>query len=170
MPVVDASGRVVGVVGEADLLRWSVVPDPRASLIHLPSEPADPPRFVDEVMSRHPITVSEDADVTEAVELMISTVVKSLPVLGHGRILVGIISRRDLVHRLARSDDLIKATLEALLRELGVTWETSVDEGVATVTGPVGRRAHELARSAACTVEAVRSVHVYDEGEQSPRS
>ena len=121
LPVVDSRGRPVGVVSEADLLRRSVLRDPRATLSRTPDQPADAPRRVEDVMSRHLVTVIGDADVAEAVELMTSSSVKSLPVLDARRRPIGVISRHDVVHMLARPDRAIAADLDALFEEMGST-------------------------------------------------
>jgi len=49
------------------------------------------------------LTVTADDDVAQVVELMRGTVLKSLPVLLHDR-LVGMVSRRDVVRAIARGE------------------------------------------------------------------
>jgi len=163
IPVVDARGRIVGVVGEADLLRDAVPHDPRARLSLLPDgsdEPPEPARYVDQVMTRHPLVVTADADVAEAVEIMTSTVVKSLPVVDPRERVVGVISRRDVVHRLARADESLGRSVTELLRELDTGWSATAEDGVVLVVGPSTWRERELARTAAATVAGVRSVEI----------
>jgi len=163
MPVVDAAHRVIGVVSEADLVREAVLPDPRARLLTATEPRPEPPGVVDEVMSRHPMTVRGDTDVAEAVELMISTTVKSLPVVDeHGRV-VGVVSRRDVVHALARPDDEIRAQVDELFGQLGVDWDVRVDEGRVVVDGPVSARDRTIATTTVTTVPGVRSVHLAEE-------
>ncbi|MDX6302550.1 MAG: hypothetical protein QOF53_3764 [Nocardioidaceae bacterium] len=166
-PVIDRQDRVVGVVSEADLLRASVVHDPRAHLAPVAEAPRDLARYVGEVMTRQAVVIEPDADVAEAVDLMIRTTVKSLPVVDDRQRLVGMISRHDVVHRLARADALIKRSVDELLDELGVSWLATVDEGVVTVRGPQSSREHELARTAAATVAGVRSVEIVAQGPTS---
>jgi CBS domain-containing protein len=86
---VDESGRPLGVVSEADLLREA-----------LGREGHD---TVGDIMTCHVLSVSADDDLVDAFALMDGTAVKSLPVLLHGRV-VGVLSRRDLVAALARGD------------------------------------------------------------------
>src|SRR4029079_2056734 len=90
---------------EADLVRESLPPDPRAHMIP-PAEDPRParPRTVGEAMNRHPAAVHGDTDLADAVELMTSTAVKSLPVVDGRGCVVGMVSRRDVVHLLARDD------------------------------------------------------------------
>jgi CBS domain len=91
---------------------------------------------------------------------MTSTAVKSLPVVDEQQRLVGMISRHDVVHQLARAHGLIKESVDELLDELGLGWLATVDAGVVTVEGPRSWREHELARTAAATVAGVRSVEI----------
>jgi len=166
-PVVDSKHHVVGVLSEADLLRASVLHDPRARMSPVAEESGDVARYVEDVMTRHPMVIEPDADVAEAVELMTSTAVKSLPVVDARQRLVGMISRHDVVHRLARADELIKESVDELLDQLGVGWLTTVDDGMVSVQGPRSRRERDLARTAAATVAGVRSVDIL---ESAPRS
>ena len=160
MPVVDADGRIVGVVSEADLVREAVAQDPRAHMMPSGEPPLESPRTVAEVMSRHPLTVTADTDLAEAVDLLTSSAVKSVPVVDERRRTVGMLSRRDVVHALARTDDRIETELDELFRELGGTWSVTVDEGRVTVEGVADAQARALAETAAATVTGVRSVHV----------
>jgi len=160
MPVVDADGRIVGVVSEADLVREAVAQDPRAHMMPSGEPPLESPRTVAEVMSRHPLTVTADTDLAEAVDLLTSSAVKSVPVVDERRRTVGMLSRRDVVHALARTDDRIEAELDELFRELGGSWSVTVDEGRVTVEGVADAQARALAETAAATVTGVRSVHV----------
>lgn len=161
MPVVDGHSRIVGVVSEADLVREALPPDPRAHMIP-PAEDPHParPHMVGEVMNRHPVTVHGDADLADAVELMTSTAVKSLPVVdGRGRVL-GMVSRRDVVHLLARDDQRIEREVDELYREAGVDWLVRVDDGTVTVEGPDDRSSRAIATSLAATVAGVTDVRI----------
>ena len=161
MAVVDGESRIVGVVSEADLIREALPPDPRAHMIP-PSEDPRPtrPHTVGEVMNRHPVAVTADADLSEAVALMTSTAVKSLPVVdGRGRV-VGMVSRRDVVHLLARDDERIEREVDELFREAGVDWLVRVDDGEVTVEGPGDRSSRAIATSLAATVAGVTGVRI----------
>jgi CBS domain-containing protein len=161
MPVVDGRRRIVGVVSEADLVREALPPDPRAHMIP-PAEDPRParPHTVGEVMNRHPVTVHGDADLSDAVEMMTSTAVKSLPVVdGRGRV-VGMVSRRDVVHLLARDDERIERQVDELFREAGVDWLVRVDDGTVTVEGPDDRSSRAIATSLAATVAGVTDVRI----------
>ncbi len=159
MPVVEADGTICGVVSEADLLRAAVPPDGRAQLSRV-EQHHHLPHVVGEVMSRALLTVTGDTDLAEAAEVMTSTAVKSLPVVDNHRRVVGVVSRRDIVRLVARSDDRVQEEVTELFRSLGVDWTAEVSEGVVTVTGPVGFKATSLAETAAATVPGVVSVTV----------
>ena len=103
LPVVDSEGRVLGIVSEADLITGMVPRDTRLHMVPRATETHTlPPGSVGEVMNLHPMTVNEDTDLAEAADLMTTTGVKSLPVLNHRRHVVGVVSRRDVIHLLAR--------------------------------------------------------------------
>ena len=161
LPVVDSRGRPVGVVSEADVISGMV---PRDTRLHMAPSATEahilPPETVGEVMNPHPMTVSESTDLAEAADLLTSTGVKSLPVLDeHGRV-VGMVSRRDIIHLLARPDSEIEAELDDAFSRLGRDWLVDVSGGVATVTGPVGAGEHGLAATLAETVAGVTAVVV----------
>jgi CBS domain-containing protein len=170
VPVMDAQDRVVGVVSEADLLRESVVHDPRGHMSVVPEEPGGVPRYVEEVMTNHPLVVDADADVADAVEVMTSTAIKSMPVVDDRGRLVGMISRHDVVRSLARADQLIQQSVDELLDELGVSWVATVDDGVVTVQGPQDWREHDMARTAASTIAGVRSVEIAEPAPDAART
>ncbi len=115
-PVVDADGRVVGLLSTGDL----IVQDAE---LHLPTVvaifgtvlelPWERRRFdeeihkalggtVAEVMAKNPVTVSPDATVTEAATRMHDHNVSRLPVVDADGRLVGIIARGDILRTLVR--------------------------------------------------------------------
>lgn len=161
MPVVRPDGRIVGVVSEADLVRDAVAADPRSHLdiSHESRRPAHP-GTVAEVMNHHPVTVAPHADVADAVDLMTSTSVKSVPVVDDGLHVLGMLSRRDVVHVLARADERLEREVDELYRAVGMDWTVEVQDGLVTVDGPVGDRARALAESLAVTVPGVSGVRV----------
>ena len=93
-----------------------------------------PARYVADVMSTYALTISSEADLADAVDLMTSTVVKSLPVVDGDKV-VGVISRKDVVHVLARKDERVQAEVDDLVRSDGADWVVEVDDGVVRVTG-----------------------------------
>lgn len=109
LPVVDAAGRLVGMVTEADLLARTAELDLPAffpllgGVIWL----EHPRRFeeqlrkatatrVEDVMSREVLTVDEDTPVREIATLMVKKEINRVPVVRGGRP-VGIVAREDIV-------------------------------------------------------------------------
>jgi CBS domain-containing protein len=157
MPVVDGEDRVVGIVSEADLLRGTVPPDNRASMI-----PQAVPReavatTVAEVMTAPAITLQPADDLAVAVELLTTRAIKSVPVVDGDR-LAGMLSRRDVVHLLARQDERIAAEVSALLLADGTDWTAVVKDGVVTVTGPSTEAEQRVADVLATSVRGVVAV------------
>jgi CBS domain-containing protein len=158
LPVTDAQGNLLGIVSEADLLRDAVRPDERSHMIpHERGE--DRPLRIEDVMSTLSMTVTADTDVSDAVELMTSTAVKSLPVLEAGRV-IGVVSRSDIVHMLARSDDHICAEVDELLRSAGIECEVECEEGVVRVNGPEDPAQQRIIEVIAGSVNGVIAVRV----------
>ena len=161
LPVVDSEGRVLGIVSEADLITGMVPRDTRLHMVPSATETHTlPPGSVGEVMNLHPMTVNEDTDLAEAADLMTTTGVKSLPVLDHRRHVVGVVSRRDVIHLLARPDSEIEAELDDLFRRLDRDWLVDVQDGIARVTGPEGEGEHAMATTLAESVAGVTGVTV----------
>jgi len=129
MPVVDQAGHLVGVVSEADVLRESMPLDHRAHGLLV--EISGPPTHlaVADVMTNLSMSVSPADDVSDVVELLVDTQVKSLPVVAAGRV-VGMVSRQDVITALARADLLIEAEVDEALRVAGVECTVEVTDGV----------------------------------------
>jgi CBS domain-containing protein len=114
VPVVDAAGRLVGIVSEGDLLhraetgtarrterrrfRWldTVASDQELARDYMKSRG----RVVSDVMSREVIAVTEMAELAEIADLLEIKRIKRVPVVRDGK-LVGIVSRANLVRALA---------------------------------------------------------------------
>jgi CBS domain-containing protein len=159
LPVVDAKGRLVGIVSEADLLSIETRPDPRTQATPLAPTAGSAPETVAEVMTRHVLTVNSGSEVSRAAQIMLDAGIKRVPVV-RGRRVVGILSRRDLVKVIARRDGDIAAEIEFRLSEVGLglgRGAVGVTAGVATieVDAPGARR---LAESVALTVPGVLEV------------
>lgn len=161
MPVVDDEGRICGVVSEADLIREAFPPDPRSHV--LPPRDLDRARpvWVEQVMSTHALTVHETTDVVDAVDVMTSTAVKSLPVVDDDDRVVGVVSRSDLVKVSARGDQDLEREVDSLLITLGhPDWAVEARDGVVTIDGPATGADRSLAEVAARTVAGVVAVEV----------
>jgi len=154
MPVLGQNGALAGILSEADVIGVLVRPDPRAHAERVMPTAGPEVRRVDEVMSRHVVTVPVDADMVVAIALMADTAVKSLPVIDDDRV-VGLISRSDIVRTLARADDAIESQLDALLQASGTDWTVEVHDGVATFEGGQQESDGELVQILAGTVPGV---------------
>ena len=109
VPVVDADGRVVGVIGDSDLLRAGLTavslslhkaigPDHlRESLAHLRSAGGT----VRDAMTTPVVTVTPATPLAEAAHLMHTRALKRLPVIDVEGRLVGVIARLDILKSIA---------------------------------------------------------------------
>lgn len=161
LPVVGSDGRITGIVSEADLIRELVEPDPRSREIPFEERHDDRPHWVGDVMTTHAITVRSDTDVADAVELATSTGVKSLPVVDDAGRVVGVLSRRDVVRKLARADELLEKDIDALLVSAGErNWLVDVHDGTAEIAGPATAHERVVARVLAESVPGVHEVRI----------
>ncbi|MDZ4170066.1 MAG: CBS domain-containing protein [Coriobacteriia bacterium] len=114
LPVIDAAGRLIGLVTEGDLIMQDVKLEYPTYIQLLDGFIMYPPahaRFehelkkavaatVKDVMSEDPITVTVDTSIEDVATLLADERVSRLPVLDGGR-LVGIVSKRDIVKAIA---------------------------------------------------------------------
>jgi CBS domain-containing protein len=95
MPVVDANGRVIGVVSASDVLTAEAEADSQGERRALLDQTA-----VSEIMTSRPFTVAPDDDVREAARQMLYADVHRLFVAEDDRV-VGVISTTDIVRAVA---------------------------------------------------------------------
>jgi CBS domain-containing protein len=161
LPVVDAHGRLCGVVAEGDLLRDRVEPDQRLHERPLPDADQAAPVLVVDVMTTSAHTVTPDADVADAVATFVASGVKSLPVVDKSGRLVGVLSRSDVVRAVARSDEALELAVDDLFRRGGLPeWSAHVRDGIAEIRGTGPQRQASLARALARTVTGITGVRV----------
>ncbi len=160
LPVVDGSGRLRGVLSEADAIRERVLPDARTHAIP-PSSTTPPADLVADVMTPTPVSVGPDTDLARAVDLLTSTSAKSLPVVDEHQHLVGVVSRSDVVRELSRTDDAVRTDVARLLGASGHgDWLVDAHEGSVVVEGPHGEQEAALAQAVARSVPGVVATHV----------
>jgi CBS domain-containing protein len=134
LPVCDG-GTVVGIITEADFLRLEVA--------RQEAEHPTPIERVGDVMTTDLVTIRPDRLVTDAARVMVINDVNRLPVVDEGDMLLGIISRMDVVGAFARPDEVIEDEIrEDLLRRVlfvdPETIDVAVAEGVVSFAGEIG--------------------------------
>ncbi|GAA0937323.1 CBS domain-containing protein [Virgisporangium aurantiacum] len=138
-PVIDERNRLVGMVSEGDLLRNRVPEDPTAHLRATPEFSTRRPHIVAEVMTRDVVTAWPTEDIADVARTMLSRDVRSVPVLDDGHV-IGIISRRDLLRSVLRTDDVlaheVQERLDAYADQPG-RWTATVTDGVVRINGYV---------------------------------
>jgi len=112
-PVVEATGDLVGMVSEADLIADRFTHDPRSPVRRLGAE-QEAPQTVGDVMTTTVVALPATADAADLAETMLTYDVRSIPILEDDRV-VGIVSRRDLLRTLVRGDDVIAAEVRRRL-------------------------------------------------------
>ena len=182
MPVVDKTGRMIGIVSEADLVRRAEIgTEPRRSWLErfFGDEAAAAKEYVTlharrvtDVMSKPVVAVQEDDTLGQVADAMAKHKVKRVPVL-RGDLVVGIVSRANLLQALLSrdpqaasshpSDEQIRRAVEAVVGKQPWTspWPTNilVNGGVVHLWGFVASEAASDAyRVAAENVTGVRKV------------
>ena len=157
LPVVDDTGRVLGVVSEADLLAKEALADPGvfAELVHHKDLRKAKGLTAGDLMTHPPVTASPDDPVEQAARMMHFLRIKRLPVVNSGGQLVGIVSRADVLAVFDRTDEDIRKDIvdTMLLREFLIDprqFRVTVESGVATMEGNPETAAlgHALVRKA----------------------
>ncbi len=132
MPVVNEAGELIGIVSEADLIGNRFPATEQAAEA---AAAAGPATTVGEVMSTPVIGVSHDTDVSVVAREMLTGNRRSLPIVD-GTVLVGVITRRDIVRALARTDEEIVTDIRAKLGVIGglSRWSVQVGNGEVVLT------------------------------------
>ena len=155
LPVVDGEGRVIGVVSEADMLNKQADLDTGSGTL------SDLLRFgqrqkadgvtAAELMTTPPVTIGPGVPLAEAARLMRDRRVKRLPVINDAGLLIGVISRADVLRVFARPDaDIRREAEEEAIAETFLADSPSVavtvHDGVVTLAGrtDTGQLAHGL--------------------------
>ncbi|WP_063856493.1 CBS domain-containing protein [Kitasatospora griseola] len=154
VPIVDERRHVLGIVSEADLIRkeaglWDTE-DHRAVLERLRHRERARAQAMtaDGLMTSPVVTARSDWNIADAAKVMHRRKLKRLPVTGAEDMLVGIVSRCDLLQPFLRADreigaeivhDVLEKTLPQPANDLRSVHLT-VHDGVVTLSGTVGRK------------------------------
>jgi CBS domain-containing protein len=182
LPVLDAHGRLVGIVSEGDFLRRPEIGTQRRRPRWLqflvgPGREAQEfvrqsGRKVGEIMTADPLRVGEDTPLEEIVALMEKNHIRRLPVMQRDR-LVGIVTRANLLRAVASlardipdptaDDDHIRERVSQAILKTGwrpVGLQVVVRNGVVHLHGIiVNDSSRQAAIVAAENVAGVREVH-----------
>jgi CBS domain-containing protein len=142
LPVVDDTGKVLGVVSEADLLAKEALADAGvvAEVLHRKDVRKAEGLTAGDLMTGEVVTVSPQDPVEQAARLMHFLKVRRLPVVNSGGELVGIVSRSDLLAVFDRPDEDIRTDIAdaILLHEFLIDprqFTVTVEDGVVTLEG-----------------------------------
>jgi CBS domain-containing protein len=142
VPVVDERGVVLGVLSEADILVKERGPEPRhEGLVGwlLGGGVADAAklaaRTAGDAMTSPAITIRTRSRISEAARLLTAKGIKRLPVVNPDGILVGIVTRADLVRAFARTD----AEIEREIRDDVVTRTLWLEETCSSFASSTAR-------------------------------
>ncbi len=158
LPVLDVTGRVVGVVTESDLLlKEELIAHAAAGLGFVPAVRRERAKAaagtVEGIMSSPAITVSPSTMLGEAAHVMHKRRVGRLPVVDTDGELVGIITRGDVLAVFLRDDEELRSDIGAAVGALptGDARHVTIDvrDGVVVLSGTVRRRSAALAAAAA---------------------
>jgi CBS domain-containing protein len=151
VPVVDAEEKVLGVVSESDLLAKVVAGgDPRARIRGGHGTKALTRRkahgeVARELMSAPAVTTRAEASVVHAARAAAMAHVRRLPVVDAAGVLVGMVTRSDLLRVFLRDDEELRTHIVAVFAGQFCidtsAVEVAVHDGVVILTGQVDRRA-----------------------------
>jgi CBS domain-containing protein len=147
-PVISNEGKVVGVVSEADLLYKVADPRPPSGLIRLRWKLSEESKVnaitAAQLMTSPAVSIQPTAPLAIAARVMQERRVRRLPVVARDGLLIGIVSRTDLLSVYERPDGDIRDEVlrDIIAREFrldSAEFEVTVSSGVVTLAGPVAR-------------------------------
>ena len=147
-PVITDAGKVVGVVSEADLLYKVADPSPPSGLIRLRWKLREESKVnaitAGQLMTSPAVSIQPTAPVAIAARVMQERRVRRLPVVARDGLLIGIVSRTDLLSVYERPDGDIRDEIlrEIIAREFRLDpaeFEVTASSGVVTLAGRLAR-------------------------------
>jgi CBS domain-containing protein len=151
LPVVDAEGRLVGMVTEADVMAKAAYGSHRRRALGLVADllsgrdlrwvTKSAGLTVAEVMSSHPVVCGRGDEIPVVARRMLQRGVKRMPVVEDG-LLRGVVSRQDVLAIFDRSDAAVAEDVERVLASDSNMPDdrhvrSSVEDGVVTLSGDV---------------------------------
>lgn len=154
LPVVDKSGRLLGIVSEADLIHKEEEPFPQPPIVGWHGRSLWLERLVDRhqkatgvtagsLMTENVVTATEETKAHELAHLMLARGVNRVPIVRDGRV-VGIVTRADILKVFVRTDEALAADISHALRHdlwidpSGLT--VTCANGIVAIVGQVDRR------------------------------
>jgi CBS domain-containing protein len=143
-PVINDAGRVVGVVSEADLLRKEANGRMPAGLIRLRWKLGEESKVnavtAGRLMTSPAVTIHPDASVAVAARVMQDRWIERLPVVSDDGLLIGIVTRSDVLSVYERPDDEILAEIltDVIAADFGLTasaFDATVTSGIVAISG-----------------------------------
>jgi CBS domain-containing protein len=185
IPIVDQTGKPVGIVSESDLLLKERRLELEASndLLTGPRRRHDRAKasgtVASDVMSSPPITVTTETSLGDAASLMQESHVRRLIVVDQRGRIAGIVSRSDLLQVFLRSDDdlrqeIVDKLIPAVLSLPDDSIKVEVSWNIATLSGDVDRKSDadiltRLTRELDGVVGVVDRLHYrWDDTDASP--
>jgi CBS domain-containing protein len=167
VPVVDADHKVVGIVSESDLLAKVVASHVRSLGIHGHRAKVHGKAGAETaggLMTAPAITVAPDDSIVLAARIAAAEGVRRLPVVDNTGVLVGIVTRSDLLRVFLGDDGQLRDFIvrSVLPHQFGLDTshiKVSVQAGVVTLTGQVERRQVAPLIEAVRATEGVVGVH-----------
>lgn len=159
LPVIDDEGRLVGIVSQMDLIRFDTT---KVGVRVGAAGPESEPSRVIDIMTRQVITVDEDTDLHTVAQRLSESHVRQMPVMA-GSEVTGVVSRRDLIKWMARSDAALTLDVVALLEEEArrlANLRVAVHDGVAHIEGQARPDTLSLAANLARAVPGVMDATV----------
>ena len=157
-PVVDGSRRLLGIITEADLLTVEVASEPTQRLWT-----QTPPRsgvMVRDVMHTDVFAVSPEMDVPSLAKLMLDRHLKTVPVV-EDALVVGVVTRRDILAILVRSDQELQRDVQELLDEEIIAlgrFKARVTDGIVYLAGRADPRTAKIVEKLARQIPGVIGV------------
>lgn len=161
LPVVDNDGQLVGILSQMDLIRFNTAETPRAAGGRSDRSESDPMRVAD-IMTVEVVSVHPETDLHTVAQRLSESHVRQVPVLSDTEV-VGVVSRRDLIKWMARSDAALTLDVVGVLGDEArhlANLEVSVHQGVAHIEGEAAPDTLGLAVKLARTVPGVVDARV----------